>query len=126
MAVGLLGAMGTVHGLDGHMFVGELSLNGTVRPVRGTLSVAVCARDRGILNLIVPAENAAEGAVVEGVRVFGVKGASGTFVRRRSAINEPFPRRTDTALDMMRVIKGRAATAASAALLVLPVLLAPL
>src|ERR1017187_1110681 len=73
MAVGLLGAMGTVHGLDGHMFVGELSLNGPVRRVRGTLSVAVCARDRGILNLIVPAENAAEAAVVEGVRVFGVK-----------------------------------------------------
>jgi magnesium chelatase family protein len=73
MAVGLLGAMGAVHGLDGHMFVGELSLDGAVRPVRGTLSVAVCARDRGIANLVVPAENASEAAVVEGVRVFGVK-----------------------------------------------------
>ena len=45
-----------------------------------------------------------------------VNGASGTFVRRRSATSEPFPRRTDTALDMMRVIKGRASMAASAAL----------
>ena len=73
MAVGLLGAMGTVHGLDSHLITGELSLDGAVRPVRGALSAAVCARDRGIPNLIVPAENAAEAAVVAGVRVFGVK-----------------------------------------------------
>src|ERR1039457_4138259 len=73
MAVGLLGAMGAVHGLDSHILVGELSLDGAVRAVRGVLSVAVCARDKGIPNLIVPAENATEAAVVEGVRVFGVK-----------------------------------------------------
>ena len=70
VALGILGAMGAIKGLDSHIVVGELSLDGAVRPVRGALSVAVCARDRGIRNLIVPAENAAEAAVVEGVNVY--------------------------------------------------------
>jgi len=53
--------------------MGELSLDGAIRPVRGALSVAVCARQLGIENLILPAENAAEAAVVEGVRVYGMR-----------------------------------------------------
>jgi len=73
MAIGILGAMGQVPRLDRHIFVGELSLDGAVRAVRGALSVAVCARDLGIRNLIVPVENAAEAAVVEGVDVYGVR-----------------------------------------------------
>ncbi|HZT32150.1 MAG TPA: YifB family Mg chelatase-like AAA ATPase [Bryobacteraceae bacterium] len=73
MALGILGAMGTVAALEHHILVGELSLDGAVRPVRGALSVAVCARARGIPNLVLPRENAAEAAVVEGVRVFGVR-----------------------------------------------------
>ncbi len=73
MAMGVLGAMGMVRGLERHLIVGELSLDGAIRSVRGMLSVAVCARDRGIPNLIVPVENAAEAAVVKGVSVFGVR-----------------------------------------------------
>src|SRR6201985_3406856 len=44
MALGILGAMGTVQASDAHMFVGELSLDGAIRPVRGALSIAACAR----------------------------------------------------------------------------------
>jgi magnesium chelatase family protein len=73
MALGILGAMGTFKGLDKHLAVGELSLDGTIRPVRGALSVAVCAREQKIENLILPAENASEASVVEGVKVFGVR-----------------------------------------------------
>ncbi len=73
MAIGILGAMGTVRALDRHIFIGELSLDGAVRPVRGALSIAVCARDKGIPILIVPSENAAEAAVVDGVSVYGVR-----------------------------------------------------
>jgi magnesium chelatase family protein len=73
VALGILGAMGVVQALDHHIFLGELSLDGAIRPVRGALSVAVCAKEKGIPNLIVPAENAAEAAVVEGVNVFGVR-----------------------------------------------------
>ncbi len=78
MAMGILGAMGTINGLERHLLVGELSLDGAVRPVRGALSIAVCARRQGISNLIVPFENAAEAAVVEGVDVFGVRSLAET------------------------------------------------
>ena len=73
MATALLGAMGAVRSTDNYMFVGELSLDGSLRPVRGALSVAVCAARRGVQNLLVPIENAAEASVAEGVRVFGMK-----------------------------------------------------
>ena len=56
-----------------HLVVGELSLDGTLRPVRGALSVALCARASSIRNLIVPLENAAESAVVSDVNVFGAR-----------------------------------------------------
>jgi magnesium chelatase family protein len=59
--------------MDRHITIGEISLDGAVRPVRGALSVAVCARDRGVPVLIVPAENAAEAAVVRGIDVYGVR-----------------------------------------------------
>jgi magnesium chelatase family protein len=73
MAMGILGAMGVVRDSETHMFAGELSLDGSIRPVRGALSIAVLARRRGIANLVVPVDNAAEAAVVEGVRVFGLQ-----------------------------------------------------
>src|SRR6202045_1653635 len=72
MALSILGAMGRVLKTDDHLFVGELSLDGAIRPVRGVLSIAACARKQRIANLLVPADNAAEAAVAEGVRVFGV------------------------------------------------------
>src|SRR5450631_2763729 len=73
MAMGILGAMGRVPALDHHILLGELSLDGGIRAVRGALSVAVCAQANGIANLVLPLENAAEAAVVEGVRVYGVR-----------------------------------------------------
>jgi magnesium chelatase family protein len=73
MALGILGAMGAVKPTDAHLFVGELSLDGAIRPVRGALSIAACARKEGIPNLLVPAENANEAAVAEGVHVFGMR-----------------------------------------------------
>jgi magnesium chelatase family protein len=73
VAIGILGAMGAIAVADQHIFIGELSLDGAIRPVRGTLSIAVCAREHGIANLIVPFENAAEAAVVSGVNVYGAR-----------------------------------------------------
>jgi magnesium chelatase family protein len=73
MAAAILGAMGTIACSDEFMLVGELSLDGSLRPIRGALSVAVCAAKRGIKNLLVPAENAEEAAVAEGISVFGLR-----------------------------------------------------
>jgi magnesium chelatase family protein len=73
MALGILGAMGIVTRTDQHLVAGELSLDGGVRPVRGALSIAACARKQGIRTLIVPADNVAEASVAEGVDVIGVR-----------------------------------------------------
>jgi magnesium chelatase family protein len=73
MATALLGAMGVVGQADDYMLVGELSLDGSLRPVRGALSIAVCAARRGVRNLLLPLDNAPEAAVAEGVRVFGLR-----------------------------------------------------
>jgi len=58
--------------LSGKMFVGELSFSGALRPVRGVLSMAIAAMEHGKTELFVPAENAKEAAVVEGLEVFPV------------------------------------------------------
>jgi magnesium chelatase family protein len=51
---------------------GELALDGTVRPIKGALPIALEARARGKKRLIVPAANAPEAAIVEGIEVYGV------------------------------------------------------
>ena len=75
MALGLAGCMGQFFGkqLDNCMFLGELSLDGSVRPVRGALSAALVAREFGLKSIAVPEANAKEAAVVEGVNVFALK-----------------------------------------------------
>jgi magnesium chelatase family protein len=72
MALGILGAYGALNkqSLEDYVVVGELSLDGSLRPVRGTLPIAVAARGKKIANLLVPEANAREAAVVDGVRVF--------------------------------------------------------
>ncbi len=74
VAVGILIAEGIVpkESVEGYFVVGELSLDGSIRPVKGTLPVAVCAHgeSRGI---IVPAANSEEAALVEGLKVIGVE-----------------------------------------------------
>src|SRR3954469_21088658 len=69
MAMGILGAYGalTKKELPDYVLVGELSLDGGVRGIRGTLPIAVAARNRKIQNLIVPESNAREAAVVSGL-----------------------------------------------------------
>src|SRR5213078_4573681 len=65
IALGILGAngdLGNAESLDATMSIGELSLDGRVRPVRGALSIALTARANGIKNLLVPEENAKEAA----------------------------------------------------------------
>ena len=73
IAAGILGAMGAVTSSESFVLAGELSLDGSLRPVRGCLPIAVCGRRHGITNLVVPHENAPEASVVEGVRVFGAR-----------------------------------------------------
>ncbi|MEE9274515.1 MAG: YifB family Mg chelatase-like AAA ATPase [bacterium] len=80
IALGLLRAIGAIGagenggggGDGGMMFLGELALDGCLKPVRGALSVAVLAKRLGMRALVLPAENAAEAAVVGGLSVHPV------------------------------------------------------
>jgi len=75
IAVGILGAYGGLNLKDASNFVlvGELGLDGGLRAVHGMLPIAVAARAAGIKNLVIPAANAREAAVVQGVNVYPVK-----------------------------------------------------
>src|SRR5579871_2122558 len=74
IAIGLLVATGQLSGehLDGALLVGELSLDGGVRPVTGALPIALGARERRQHRLYIPAANAREAAIVEEVDVYPV------------------------------------------------------
>jgi magnesium chelatase family protein len=71
IAAGVLAASEQLHGdlLNEYVIMGELSLDGTLRPVKGILPIAVSARQDGFRGIILPAENAAEAAVVNGLEV---------------------------------------------------------
>lgn len=59
--------------LDGTMLIGELGLDGNLRPVDGAVNVALMARQKGFERMIVPRENAAEASVAPGLEVYGVR-----------------------------------------------------
>ncbi len=76
IALGILGAngdLGNGDNLENTLSVGELSLDGRVRPVRGALSIALRCRENGIKNLLLPEENATEAAVVKEVDVYPIR-----------------------------------------------------
>lgn len=78
LAIGLLQGAGVVppEATAGYYLAGELSLTGEVRPVQGILPLAILARNKGARGFIVPAPNALEAAVVEGLQVFPVQTVS--------------------------------------------------
>ena len=73
LLVALLKASGQLSAnLEGSVLIGELSLSGEVRPVRGILPMVIRAREDGFKRFFVPKQNAAEGAVVRGIEVYPV------------------------------------------------------
>ncbi len=74
IALGMLAGEGVVAGtsLKEYVIVGELALDGRVRPVNGVLSMAMTAAANGFSRMIVPLENAREAAVVQDIEVYGV------------------------------------------------------
>ena len=74
IALGILAATRQVpqEAADGYMVVGELSLDGAVRPVVGVLSIALVARQQKVRGLVVPEANVEEAAIVEGLAVYPV------------------------------------------------------
>src|SRR5579864_1829520 len=109
IAVGILGAYGAlrVEDLGRFLLVGELGLDGSVRPIPGMLPVAIMAREKNIPNLILPASNAPEAAVVEGVNVYPVSSLTEVLDLLNTAVvgviqREPFHVSTETLLSELQ------------------------
>ena len=75
IAMGVLAASGQVPGenLEKFLIMGELSLDGSVSPIRGALPIAIQGKTEGFKGFFLPSENAREAAIVEGIDVYGVK-----------------------------------------------------
>lgn len=81
IAIGILTSMNQIplEHVEETLIIGELGLNGEVRAAKGILPIVMEARKRGIKRVIVPKENAREGAVIEGVSIYGVESLSETI-----------------------------------------------
>lgn len=75
MALAILSADGQIEpgSLDKTLVVGELALNGDLRPIKGVVGVAKYARDNGLETVIVPYRNAAQAALIKGVNLYGAR-----------------------------------------------------
>ncbi len=75
IAMGVLGAVGMVKAddFDKYVIMGELGLDGSLRPIKGVLPIAIEARKRGCKGIIIPAENAREAAIVNNLEVYGAE-----------------------------------------------------
>ena len=73
IAVAILGSVGMLKAdeLDKYVIMGELGLDGTLRPIKGVLPIAIEARRRQCKGIIVPAQNAREAAIVNNLEVYG-------------------------------------------------------
>jgi magnesium chelatase family protein len=120
IALGVLAASGVIETrlVDGVVLLGELSLDGSIQPIRGALPVAVAAKREGKAAILLPRANAPEAYVVEGLKVLpadslveavealnglasGTKGSGGVLVREQTK-TRPYP--TDPQPDFADVI----------------------
>ncbi|HEY4538450.1 MAG TPA: YifB family Mg chelatase-like AAA ATPase [Faecalibacter sp.] len=74
IAIGILSASEQIHNdqLEEYVMMGELSLDGSLRPIKGALPITIEAKNQGFKRIILPKQNADEAAVVQGIEVYGV------------------------------------------------------
>lgn len=74
LAIGILAASEVIQSdkLERYLLMGELSLDGSLQPIKGALPIAIKARELGFEGMIVPQQNAREAAVVNNLKVYGV------------------------------------------------------
>lgn len=75
LAIGILAASGQIQSpnIEKYLIMGELSLDGTVQPIKGALPIAIKAQEEGYQGFILPKENAKEAAIVGHLEVYGVE-----------------------------------------------------
>jgi magnesium chelatase family protein len=81
LAIGILAASGQLNAerLEQYVLMGELSLDGYLRPITGTLPIAIQARSEGFAGFILPKENAREAAVVNNLDIYGMETLQGVI-----------------------------------------------
>src|SRR5690606_32545132 len=97
IAVGILASSNQVSAasLDQYLMMGELALDGEIRPIRGALPIAIMARKLGIDQVILPKQNAREAGIVDHIRVYGVS-SLGEVHDILQGITQPDPVVVDT------------------------------
>ncbi|MDG5767065.1 YifB family Mg chelatase-like AAA ATPase [Balneolales bacterium ANBcel1] len=97
IAVGLLAMSRQISSakLSDSLILGELSLEGTLRPVKGVLPVTIEAKNRGLQNVLIPKANAREAAVISGVDVYGFDHLSDVIKWLNGQSGESVPVRVD-------------------------------
>lgn len=112
MALSVIQASEQVHmpALDQYVIMGELALDGILRPIKGALPIALEARKNGIQKIILPKSNAQEAAFVEGINVYGMESLSetvqflrGKTIHRAVTTDNPFNTKPTSSLDFDQV-----------------------
>jgi magnesium chelatase family protein len=117
IAIGILMTSGqvSIQSIDKYMIIGELSLDGTVKKVKGALSMAIKSREMGIKKMLVPRENAMEASVADGVDIYPVDNLSdaisfldntGNIEPFRTDLNAIFSQSRDYTIDY-KDVKGQ-------------------
>lgn len=91
LATGILAASGQIpdEEISRYLIMGELSLDGSLRPVKGALPIAIKAREKGLQGFILPAQNAREAAIVKDLEVYGARHISevtGFFLGKKKPV----------------------------------------
>lgn len=118
IAIGMLGVFEQVltDQLSDFIILGELSLDGHLNPMKGVLPIALQAKEEGFKGLIVPAENAPEAAIVDGIDVYGMSTLSevvdffnrvGDFEPVNVDINKDFQAELENSVEDFRDVKGQ-------------------
>ncbi|MDO4399073.1 MAG: ATP-binding protein, partial [Candidatus Saccharibacteria bacterium] len=77
----------TKNDVTSKLFVGELSLNGEIKPVKGTINVVEAAKEAGLLEVYIPTKNLAQASLVEGINIYGVDTLQGLFLALKGQVD---------------------------------------
>ena len=95
LAMGILAASKQIEfkNIEEYVIMGELSLDGSLQPIKGALPIAIKAKEEGFKGFILPKQNAKEAAIVEGIQVYGVeniKEVISFFDGKTTLVEKPF------------------------------------
>lgn len=92
-----------IHDRETSVFLGELALDGTIKPIRGILPMVISAYEHGFKRCFVPADNAAEAAVIDGIEIYPVQQLM-DVIDHYDGLNPITPTKTDTSLFQNSII----------------------